>query len=86
METVMKRRSLLALPTAVAAVLAGTQFAGAALIYGKAWLAPVLIERAWGEARASGRPVKPMPAKWWLALSSSRARSLMRSVPAAGSP
>ena len=59
METVMKRRSLLALPTAVAAVLAGTQFAGAALIYGKAWLAPVLIERAWGESRASGQAVKP---------------------------
>jgi sortase A len=55
----MKRRSLLALPTAVAAVLAGTQFAGAALIYGKAWLAPVLIERAYGESRESGQPVRP---------------------------
>ena len=55
----MNRRSLLALPTAVAAVLAGTQFAGAALIYSKAWLAPVLIEKAWDESQQRGVPVKP---------------------------
>ena len=55
----LQRRSVLALPTAVAAVLAGTQFAGAALIYGKAWLAPILIERAYAKSAARGRPVRP---------------------------
>lgn len=54
-----RRMSLFALPTAVAAVLAGTQFAGAALVYGKAWLAPVLIERAYEQSQAAGQPAKP---------------------------
>jgi len=44
-------------------VLAGLQqLAGAGLIKAKAWLAPVLIERAWDESLLnSGEPVKPWP-------------------------
>jgi sortase A len=44
-------------------LLAGLQqLAGAGLIKAKAWLAPVLIERAWEESLASsGEPVKPWP-------------------------
>ena len=38
------------------------QLAGAGLIKAKAWLAPVLIEKAWAESlRSSGEPVKPWP-------------------------
>jgi sortase A len=37
------------------------QLGGAALIAGKAWLAPVLIERAWHETIATGAPVNPWP-------------------------
>ena len=44
-------------------LLAGfQQLAGAGLIKAKAWLAPVLIERAWAESLlSSGKPVKPWP-------------------------
>lgn len=44
-------------------LLAGLQqLAGAGLIKAKAWLAPVLIERAWAESLlSSGEPVKPWP-------------------------
>lgn len=43
-------------------LLALAQGIGALLIKAKAWLAPVLIERAWRESLASGGvPVKPWP-------------------------
>lgn len=42
-------------------LMAASQFAGAALIYAKAWLAPVLIEVAYEAARADANPRKPWP-------------------------
>ena len=39
-----------------------TQFASAGLIHAKAWLAPILIERAWQQSLlGQGRAVKPWP-------------------------
>jgi len=35
------------------------QLGGAALIHGKAWLAPILIERAWEKSLEQSSPVKP---------------------------
>ena len=52
-------RQLLVLLLALAGV---QQLAGAGLIKAKAWLAPVLIERAWAASlRNPGEPVKPWP-------------------------
>ena len=52
-------RSLLALALVLVAI---QQFAGAGIIKAKAWLAPVLIERAWDHSSASGgAPVRPWP-------------------------
>lgn len=42
-------------------LVAASQLAGAALIYGKAWLAPILIERAYRQTPVEGAPVKPWP-------------------------
>jgi sortase A len=44
-------------------LLAGLQqLAGAGLIKAKAWLAPVLIERAWDQSlQSSGKPIRPWP-------------------------
>ena len=39
----------------------GQQLAAAGVIKAKAWLAPVLIERAWEESLAKSRPVPPWP-------------------------
>jgi len=46
---------------AVLLVAALWQLSGAAMIAGKAWLAPVLIERAWQRGVQSSTPVKPWP-------------------------
>ena len=47
---------------AVLLLAALVQGAGAAIIQAKAWLAPVLIERAWrASLAAGGAPVKPWP-------------------------
>ncbi|MFK7829333.1 MAG: class GN sortase [Congregibacter sp.] len=43
------------------AVLATVQFAGAALIYAKAWLAPVLLEAAYARGGTEGAAGKPWP-------------------------
>jgi sortase A len=43
------------------AATAGVQAAGAALVYGKAWLAPQLIAVAWRRGADDGRIVKPWP-------------------------
>ena len=52
-------RRLLALLLALAAC---QQLSAAGLIKAKAWLAPVLIERAWAQSLSlGGRPVKPWP-------------------------
>jgi sortase A len=37
------------------------QLGGAALIYAKAWLAPILIERAWEQSVGTGQQQKPWP-------------------------
>ena len=50
---------MLRLATAVLVVAGLWQLSGAALIHGKAWLAPVLIERAWEKSLGQGSPVKP---------------------------
>jgi sortase A len=43
-------------------LLAAQQLGGAGLIKAKAWLAPLLIERAWSESlRRGGAPVTPWP-------------------------
>lgn len=55
----MKRRTMLRMAVAVVALASAAQFAGAGLIYGKAWLAPILIERAYRESLVVGQPVKP---------------------------
>ena len=50
---------MLRLATAVLVVAGFWQLGGAALIHGKAWLAPVLIERAWEKSLEQGSPIKP---------------------------
>ncbi len=42
-------------------LVALAQYAGAALIYAKAWLAPVLIERAFRASQIQGGVVRPWP-------------------------
>ncbi len=55
------------LPAMLAALATGLllaalyQIAGAAMIYGKAWLAPHLIERAYKRSQHSGEAIKPWP-------------------------
>ena len=41
--------------------LSVTQLADAAVVYGKAWLAPILISRAYEESSDHDAPVKPWP-------------------------
>ena len=53
-----RRRGAVALCLAMVAL---HQLAGAAQIQLKAWLAPVLIERAWEATLDKGTPVKPWP-------------------------
>ena len=50
---------MLRLATTVLIMAGLWQLSGAALIHGKAWLAPVLIERAWEKSLERGSPVKP---------------------------
>jgi sortase A len=52
---------MLKLITAGLVAVAIWQLGGAALIHAKAWLAPVLIERAWDKSMRSNQPEKPWP-------------------------
>jgi sortase A len=55
------RQSFLTLVAAGLIAVSIWQLGGAALIQGKAWLAPILIEKAWAESIETGKPVKPWP-------------------------
>lgn len=57
----MTRKRLLLSAALLMAGVAVAQFAGAALIYGKAWLAPILIQRAYATGGVEARAVKPWP-------------------------
>ena len=55
-------RQLALVVTPLLLVISLQQFGVAALIQAKAWLAPILVERAWKESLAAGgQPVKPWP-------------------------
>ncbi len=46
---------------AASAIVAAWQFGGVGMIQAKAWLAPILIERAWQQTLETGKPVRPWP-------------------------
>jgi sortase A len=54
-------RALVLVVSGLLLMIAGAFLADAALIYGKARLAPVLIKSAWIESLQTGQPVRPWP-------------------------
>ena len=57
----MSRRHVVLCSISLLLLVSLSQFAGAALIYGKAWLAPLLIARAFAAIDAQGQAAKPWP-------------------------